>query len=457
MHSDYRSLQATPWQQLSCPDAGGRIDDAGGPPSAYLWRSFLDLSPFDQGPSDASSIECAYRQFANEALPRMMIQTHPVTGLRELLAWEIGLPGYGIRRAAELPVSLRTDRWHVMAEQVAEAERPHQWPAARLVRLATLLNTLGLYRDTALLLGGAADADSADGDVATLSIRHAMAVHRCEHSARSAAFNVEVLSRAVTNPRGDPHVRIGAGITLIVLFAKGGRKDIGLVRHWREVTGQLCRFLRPSTDFGDALYVSAYWRAASFLPYLTGDRESTLFEMALAEEHASAIAPASDVERMLWSQAVHPLLESRAREAHDAGDLDSARRLIARLVKMDPLSSKAWLYAGYLTLAAGDTREALSEFSVAARLGSPCTAVAWLMIGKCQEAQGDGQAALAAYAEAVRADPANVDGRRAITELADQGAPDADLLGWWAGWSLREIARAGGSATIASAHVKESP
>ncbi|MFI5957422.1 hypothetical protein [Cryptosporangium sp. NPDC051539] len=409
------------------------LDDAGGPRSAYLLRPFLDLSPFESGPSDASAVECAFHQLADETAPRHSIQTHPAPSLRTLLITEAGLPAYDVRLAAELPYRLRTPRWQYLVELVAAAERPGVLPAERQLRLATLLNTIGLYGETARLFGSVADAGpGADPVTTTLRIRYAMAVHRTGHSADTATFNLRVLRDAAEDPGGEPHVRLGAAVTLLVWFAKGRARDVEQVRYWRGVAERLYPLLTPDDGLPDVLAASTFWRAVSYTRYLDGDFAGTAEELDLAEKYAHEFRPRDDVEWMLWSQNMHPLLETRAREAFDAGNLALAHERIVKLVELDPLHPKVHLHAGNIELAANRPESGLAAFRAAADLGAPWTSFAWFMVGHCLELLSDPRGAAQAHVLAVRADPANVDARRRIAALPGH-------LAGWAETSLTTI------------------
>jgi tetratricopeptide (TPR) repeat protein len=438
MHSRHVVLDAG---QLGVAASELGLDDVGGPRSAYLLRPFLDLTPFGPGSTDTSTVECAFRQLADGSCPRLMIQNHPAPNLRPALIREIGLPAYRVRYAADLPPRLRTPRWQYLADTVAAAERPRGLSAERQLRLATLLNTLGLYHETARLFGPAADGQPAAGPATTaLRIRHAMAVQRTERSARAAELNLRVLREAAEDPRGEPHVRLGAAITLLVIFAKGRKHDLGQVRYWREVAERVYPRLAPD-GMPDVLYASAYWRAVSYTRYLAGDQAGTAAELDEAERYAELFRPRDEIERMLWGQNMHPLLETRGREAFDAGDLPLARQRIGKLAALDPLHPKVHVHVGNIELADGEPEKALAAFRAAVDLGAPWTSFAWFMAGHCQELIGDGRGAAQAYLQAVMADPGSIDARRRLAALAGSHGGDLRFLADWAGTSLTTITR----------------
>lgn len=443
MHSRHIVLELDRLGLADVPSGELGLDDVGGPRSAYLLRPFLDLTPFGPGCTDASAVECAFHQMADGTSPRHMIQTHPAPQLRSLLIKEVGLPAYDVTRAAQLPPRLRTPRWQVLVDAVAAAERPGL-PTEQQVRLATLLNTLGLYTETVRLFSAVADAGPhPDPVTTTLRIRYAMAVHRTRQSTESANFNLQVLREAAEDSRGEPHVRLGAAITLLVWFAKGRARDLAQVHRWRELADGLYPLLRPEDGLPDVLSASTYWRAVSYTRYLAGDFAGTAEELDEAERLAGEFRPRDDIEWMLWGQNMHPLLETRGREAFDAGDLELARQRIGRLADLDPLHPKVHLQVGSLELAAGQPERALAAYRTAADLGAPWTSFAWFMIGHCLELLGDGRAAEQAFVQAIRVDPGNIDARRRIA-ARPAGTP---FLTGWAASSLTDITRRLRSAT----------
>jgi hypothetical protein len=439
MHSRHVVLdRQLPRGELS--EAG--LDDIGGPRSAYLLRPYLDLSPFESGPSLVTTVESAFRQLADEDSPRLMIQTHPAPDLRAGLIREIGLPAYWIRLAGQLPARLRTPRWLFLMEMISAAERTGGLSAEQRVRLATLLNTLGLYDETARLFADARDSsDSRDPAAATLAIRHALAVHRSQPSAEAEQFNVRTLRAAAENKHGDLYVRLGASTTLVAWFAKGRQRDLEQVTYWRTVAERLYPSLTPQHGMPDVLYASTYWRAVSFCRYLQKDYARTAEELDLAERYAVEFQPANDTEWFTWAQNMHPLLETRTREAFDAGDLTLAEQRAARLLEVDPLCAKSHGHAGNLRLAANAPADALARFRAAANLGAPYTAFAWFMIGHCAELLGDRLGAQLAWVEATRADPGCIDARQRLHALGTVDDIAGDAVPQWAASSIASIGR----------------
>jgi tetratricopeptide (TPR) repeat protein len=443
MHRDYVTLPGD-------IRADRRLDEITVPRSAYLLRTYLDLSDFEDGPSHASAVECACRQLIYPGQPRIMIQTHPPAGIRPSVTRECAIPQYRVRAPGDLAERLRSPRWEYLVQLMRFADRPEGLPARQRMLLATLLNTLGFHGETARLFADAADpAAGAGPDAAVLSLRHAFAVERAGRDRAAAARNLRLLVQVAGDQRGDPFVRLGALITLVVRHARGRNPDLEQVRHWRAQAEPVYAALEPARGLPDVLYASAFWRAVSYLPYLERDRERTARELDRAEHYATAWQPADDVARMQWAQNMFPLLETRMREALDFGDHDLALHQVMRLTRIEPLDPKAHLHAGDVRLARGEPQEALGHYRDAAELGAPYTSMSWFMIGHCLQALGRPGAALAAYTQAVTADPGNVTARVRVLECSagragGRGATAAEPpdLSEWATSSLDAV-RAG--------------
>lgn len=451
MHSQHAVIDADRLAPGRAEQAG--LDDIGGPRSAYLLRPYLDLSPFKAGPSFATSVDCAFSALADETQPAVMIQTHPHPNLRSSLVREAGLPAYRIRYAEQLPLRLRTERWRLMLELI-RAECSGRLSTERRARLATLLNTLGLYDETVRLFKDAATYPADPGSAATrLALRYAMALNRTQRTPESQAANLVLLSEVARDTRGDVYVRLGSAVTLVVAYAKGPGRDLAKVRVWRDLADSLYGALDPAPGLPDSLHASAYWRAVSFVPYLEGDFRRTSEELDLAESHGTRFEPSNEVERFAWWQNMHPLLETRAREAFDAGDRMLATERTRRLVELDPLCAKSRGQLGNLALSDGDVARALGHFSRAAELGAPFTAFAWYMVGHCACLLGDEGTARTAWLESIRHDPGGIDARLRIAALQPND-PVGRMITQWAEETRSAImatlrARQGGSGTTA--------
>ena len=73
---------------------------------------------------------------------------------------------------------------------------------------------------------------------------------------------------------------------------------------------------------------------------------------------------------------LHPVLESRTKEALWIGDLDLALSRALQVIDLDPYDLKAWLELGQVRLKRSETAQAAEAYATAAVLGPPASAVA---------------------------------------------------------------------------------
>ena len=84
------------------------------------------------------------------------------------------------------------------------------------------------------------------------------------------------------------------------------------------------------------LLTSRFYRAASFVPQRLGDRLEVVRLMDLAEYHALAMTPTNIAQELIYLENLHPVIESRTKEALWLGDLDLALTRALRVTDLDP-------------------------------------------------------------------------------------------------------------------------
>jgi len=157
--------------------------------------------------------------------------------------------------------------------------------------------------------------------------------------------------------------------------------DVALLdqaEHGRAVGLSRLDRLHPETQWHDAIAVSAFWRAASFVPYLRGDKVRTSLQLDEAERLARLFEGSAAVHRLLVEQNLHPLLETRVREASAFGDLTLATSRAQEFARLDPLDGKVHIRLGDTYFATGATEDALAAYRAATVLGAPFAAP-WLV------------------------------------------------------------------------------
>jgi tetratricopeptide (TPR) repeat protein len=397
------------------------------PYGATLLQPYLDLSPAEEGPLHARLLLRRYDALVQRELAPW--PAHQSGAFRHRMLYELRLPHYEVVAPADLAVELRTRPWQRLVDEV-EAFTGLDWTGRFLV--VDLLQGLGLY-DCVLALTGDLDVDplSAQRAAVMLWIRRGEARLRLTRSPQASADLRALLAAVAAAPCIHPRTRLGAALTLLVGCARARPADVAGVRRWRRMAQALVRVLHPDDDWVDAIYLSSYWRAASYLPFLLGDPLGVRTELDRAERLARAVPANTPTAAVVRDQTLHPLLETKTKVALWAGDLDEALRLAKELVQLDPYDPKVVLELGDVHLQRGDLEAALASYREAARLGPPYTAMAWHAVGRCRELLGDPIGALEAYLVTLDVDPVSISAATRLRAIAHHDRRPA--LARWSG------------------------
>jgi tetratricopeptide (TPR) repeat protein len=415
--------------QRSLNDASAKL-----PRDAEMLRAYLRLSPTADGPIHARNIDFCFRQLNSDG-PLYPVQVNPSGRLRRTIASETGVAAFAVEWPADLPGELWTARWHefvVAVQDFATLSTQSQ------VRVVALLGSLGMYRAVLRLVPARAVTEDTDTAASVLESKRALAEYKLKARTRGASEVDLELCAVLATRSPDLHVRLGAALSLVVLYARGGSQNGREVARWCEVAGRHYEDLHPDAAWIDCLYASTYWRAVSFWPYMRGDREQTLRELATAEEFALRVAGDTSASA-LAEQNLHPLLETCTKAALWSGDHDLALSYAGRLAQHDPFDPKVHLGLGDVLLDVGRTEEALSCYRSAERLGAPYRAFAAYVVGECLERLDALEEACDAYLRALSVDP------NGVSALMRAHAVSA-RLGWTSieRWAALQLAQSAG-------------
>ena len=373
-----------------------RIVDIGLTYSATLHRPYLDLGPLSEAPLHTRSIPFAFTQLIEPAAPVMPLQVHPSPALRDAVTFEGRLHQYRIERAADLAADLRTDAWQLMVDLLSRARSLDDETRMRLVHL---LGALGLYADIE-------EVASATATDTVLAAKASFAVLKRQPSAAAWERDVSVLATLAQDSSASPVVRLAAAGALVVLASRSRPAQIWMARRWRAAGLEQLSRLTPENDWREAIYASAFWRAASYVPYLERDATATADELNEAERLAKLFIGADPAQQLLQQQNLHPLLETRVREAVEFGRFDLATQRAQELVHLDPLDGKVHIRLGDVLYAKNDLPEAARAYETAVHLGAPFAALGSYLAGACHETLGDLDRAREAYQRALHDAPA---------------------------------------------------
>ena len=180
------------------------------------------------------------------------------------------------------------------------------------------------------------------------------------------------------------------------------------------------------------LLASRAHRALGFLPQRRGDRAAVVRQMDLAELHALAMKPTTEAQEILYLENLHPLMESRTKEALWLGDRELALSRALKVVELDPYDSKAWVEVGELRMLREEWERAAEAYVVAGMLGPPASAVGRHMAGVCFRKLGQHLLAAFFFKETLEVDPLGISPRNEIRAL-----PDAAVLRALKEWNRR--------------------
>jgi len=202
------------------------------------------------------------------------------------------------------------------------------------------------------------------------------------------------------------------------VFAGKVLRDRDLVHRYARAAAAEFATFEDDGSFHYRLLASKYLRAVSFGPMADGDRGGLRRVLDEAENHARALEPRDDSERLLKRDNLMILLETRTREAQWNHDLDRAEELVTHSTAMNPLDPMRHSVRGEVLAQRGKWGQAAVAFERAAALGPPLTPMAWYMAGQCRERLGELDIALSHYLACVQVDPGAVSAYQGIAAMA---------------------------------------
>ena len=328
---------------------------------------------------------------------------HP---FRNLFLREAGLPQFIAHDPREIPKAIRTSRWNKLCDGLDD------WPELTLdqqCRLALVLQALCFYSLILARIGNVSESDvSDDADRAELAYRRASANYMLGLPTRVSDYGNADLSDleriAVRAPR-DQSVALKAALEVLVHKAKVGA-PVWELDEWRSrIDRILDATLSKADDFTRDLLLSRYYRAAAFVPQRHGDGAEVVRMLDLAERHALAMVPGNEAQDLVYLENLHPVLESRTKEALWLGDFNLALSRAQRVIDLDPYDSKAWLELGQVRLRRQEYVPAAEAYALASTLGPPATAIGRHMAGLCFRNLGQPLLAAFFFKAALEVDP----------------------------------------------------
>jgi tetratricopeptide (TPR) repeat protein len=400
--------------------------------AAWLLRPLIDLGPFAMGPLYAHGIESYWHAFEDPAAPVFCLQRALPRAFRVQLVNEVARSHFDVRDPRALPVDFRTQRWELMCQAM---EGWNDLTSAQQCRLVLLLHGLGFYAPILTLVPeGGPPRLHTDPHREQLCYWRASAHYMIDLPNSVTDYGAADMSTfesmAAARPP-DSITAFNAAVKVFVHKSKVGAPMDELTK-WRARVEKALDGTSQLDPFTRQLLTSRFYRAVAFLPQRSGDSAEVVRLMDLAERHALQMTPSTSAEELLYLENLHPVMESRTKEALWLGDLDLALTRALKVIDLDPYDSKAWVELGEVRMRRAEYAPAAEAYVVAAMLGPPASAIARHMAGLCFKELGRDLMAAFFFKDAVEVDPLAISPRDEICEL-----PEAKVLTVVKEWSRR--------------------
>lgn len=397
-----------------------------------LLQPYVDLGPCDRGPLFSVGIKHYWKAFDDpQSDPFMLQRTLPRT-FRTSALGEIGCAEYAVDDPRDLPHELRTEKWTRICEALdrwSDLSKLTQW------RLVALLHALCFYQLLDALVPSceitAALSDPSEAELTYLraSARYVLKLPNRVSDYKDA--NLETFVAIAKSPVVPPQTGFNASIKVLTHLAKNGATETDLVDWSDRAVLHLNRLQESGSEFDHLLCTSRFHRAAAFIPMRSGNKSDVVKVMDLAEEYAGALNPKDNAQEVLRLENLHPLLESRTKEALWLGDLDAALDRATQVTRLDPFEARGWLELGEVLVIRQDWKNALEAYYTAALIGPPASAIARHMAGVCLQKLGQSSAAAFMLKSAIDIDPGAMSSRNHVQNL-----PDHDVFQELKRWNL---------------------
>jgi tetratricopeptide (TPR) repeat protein len=400
---------------------------------AWLLRPYIDLGPCVMGPLYARGIDEYWRAFSDPAAPPFNLQRTLPPVFRTQLLTESGQRDFLVSDPRELPPCLRSDRWSVICDALDE------WgnlPPPRKRALVLLLQALCLYEPVLRLIPEFNGRPESDDPVEIeLSYWRASARYVLAAPSRISDYREADVSLfeaiAVDAPHAFP-AAFNSAVKLVAHKAKTGASVRDLVK-WR---GRLERLLADALNgvdrFTQDLLTSRFYRVVAFLPQRRRNRAEVVRVMDLAERHARRMKPCTAAQELIYLENLHPVMESRTKEALWLGNRALALKRSRQVVRLDPYDSKAWVELGQVHMARKEWEQAAEAYIAAAMLGPPASAIGRHMAGVCFRKCGLDRLAGFLFKDTLEIDALGISPHDEIRRL-----PNTAIFAPLKAWSLR--------------------
>ena len=402
---------------------------------AWLLRPLVDLGPFEAGPFYSRGIEYHWQALTTPEVPRFGLQRMLPHGFRATMLREADRADLIVDDPRNLPESVQTERWRALCTML---DAWGDLPVETRCRLVLLLHALCFYEFVVSLVPKSTRRPGElSPEAVELAYWRESALYMLRMPQRFDEYRTADLSGFDAIAADAPHAvyaAFNASVKTFVHLSKVGAESEELARRAELMQHRLADVAARLDPFTAGLLTSRFHRALAFLPMRRGDRAEVTRHMDLAELHARALRPTSAPQRLLYLENLHPVMESRSKEALWLGDQELALARARIVTELDCYDPKSWLELGELLMSLERWHEAAEAFVVATMLGPPVGAIGRYMAGVCFRRLGQEMLAAFFFQGALEVDPLGISPR---VQIAKQ--PNAEVLESLKEWSSRKL------------------
>lgn len=197
-------------------------------------------------------------------------------------------------------------------------------------------------------------------------------------------------------------MRLTCAMNACVIASRSGQKNDA--KSWREYAEIILQKIQLSNAFNELeinLLTSRFYRAVSYVPFLTSDYDLLREDAKLCEEYAKKVTPSTEYEMLLYKENIYPMSESLSRIYQELNEHDLALEYMKNIEDIEYFDTKFFIQIGDLYAIRQNFTMAEKYYLKACELSLPMGAIAWFKLGQIYEIVIDYDSALAAYLESV--------------------------------------------------------
>lgn len=403
----------------------------------WLLGPYIDLSSkkTELSPLHLWQVEISFDRLKHKSTLIQNLQRILPPSFRTSLLSETGLNVFNVLSPLEIQPSLRNERMNLLCKYLDSWKELNKQDQANLLKL---LSSLGFYQLIINL------TDNYDASKLSIFDELSSYISFIRTSAKyvmsldyKTPYSLEDFKILALNSPESTIVRFNSTLHMVVQSARFNKDGDSVVYWAKKAKDSLNRLQKYISPFEQQLLLSRFYRGVSFAPMLKGDKDELIYEMNEAEKLARGLRYTSNLEKVLYYENLHPLLESRSKEALWLDDLDLAEERSREVYTIDPLDPKASIELGQILIKKHKIEEALECYRRATHIGPPGTAIAWFMAGQCYEHLKNFKQSFECYLSALKIDPLGISSYTHIITVANILGDTSTMR--WAQSNLEQI------------------